>query len=214
MSDQGQTTVLTMKLVIINYGAGNTQSVKFAFQRLGINPVLSDNKEEILSADKIIFPGVGHAKAAMDVLKEKGLAILIPQLKQPVLGICLGMQLMCKFSEEGNTNCLGIINETVKLFEPKLKVPHVGWNTIKSAIDNSQSAINYFYFVHSYYVPKNEFTTLSCNYITEFSAAVQKDNFYAVQFHPEKSGKAGEAFLKQFLLMSSPSGRKQEGLWR
>ncbi len=185
-----------MKLVIINYGAGNTQSVKYAFQRLGVNPVLSDDKEEILSADKIIFPGVGHAKAAMDVLKEKGLDVLIPQLKQPVLGICLGMQLMCKFSEEGNTECLGIIDETVKLFEPKLKVPHVGWNWTTG---NRQQTTDCFYFVHSYYVPKNEFTTLTCNYITEFSAAVQKDNFYAVQFHPEKSGKTGEVFLKKFI---------------
>ena len=185
-----------MKLVIINYGAGNTQSVKYAFQRLGVNPVLSDDKEEILSADKIIFPGVGHAKAAMDVLKEKGLDVLIPQLKQPVLGICLGMQLMCKFSEEGNTDCLGIIDETVKLFEPKLKVPHVGWN---QTTDNGQQTTDCFYFVHSYYVPKNEFTTLTCSYINKFSAAVQKDNFYAVQFHPEKSGKAGEEFLKKFI---------------
>ncbi|MES2622404.1 MAG: imidazole glycerol phosphate synthase subunit HisH [Bacteroidota bacterium] len=200
-----------MKLVIINYGAGNTQSVKFAFQRLGVNPLLSDDKEEILSADKIIFPGVGHAKAAMDVLKQKGLDVLIPQLKQPVLGICLGMQLMCKFSEEGTTDCLGIINEAVKLFEPKLKVPHVGWNTVRSEVRSLKSEADtdlfnighrtsdYFYFVHSYYVPKNEFTMMSCNYITEFSAAVQKDNFYAVQFHPEKSGKTGEAFLKKFM---------------
>lgn len=181
-----------MKLVIINYGAGNTQSVKFAFQRLGITPVLSDSKEEILSADKIIFPGVGHAKAAMDVLREKGLDVLIPQLKQPVLGICLGMQLMCTFSEEGNVDCLGIFKESVKLFEPKLKVPHIGWN--KAAGSDS-----WYYFVHSYYVPKNEFTTLGCNYITEFSAAIQKNNFYAVQFHPEKSGQAGEDFLKNFI---------------
>jgi len=181
-----------MKLVIINYGAGNTQSVKFAFQRLGITPVLSDSKEEILSADKIIFPGVGHAKAAMDVLKQKGLDIIIPQLKQPVLGICLGMQLMCRFSEEGNTDCLGIFDESVKLFEPKLKVPHIGWN--KTDGNNE-----WYYFVHGYYVPQNEFTTFSCNYITQFSAAIQKENFSAVQFHPEKSGKAGENFLKIFI---------------
>jgi len=181
-----------MKVVIIDYGAGNTQSVKFAFQRLGITPVLSDSKEEILSADKIIFPGVGHAKAAMNVLREKSLDVLIPQLKQPVLGICLGMQLMCKFSEEGNVDCLGIFNQTVKLFEPKLKVPHIGWNRTEGNSD-------WYYFVHSYYVPKNEFTTQLCNYITEFSAAIRKDNFYAVQFHPEKSGSAGEALLKKFI---------------
>ena len=181
-----------MKLVIINYGAGNTQSVKFAFQRLGITPVLSYSKEEILSADKIIFPGVGHAKAAMDVLRKKGLDILIPQLKQPVLGICLGMQLMCKFSEEGNVDWLGIFNESVKLFEPKLKVPHIGWNKTDGNDD-------WYYFVHSYYVPQNEFTTMTCNYITQFSAAIQKENFSAVQFHPEKSGQAGEDFLKNFI---------------
>ncbi len=200
-----------MKLVIINYGAGNTQSVKFAFQRLGITPVLSDSKEEILSADKIIFPGVGHAKAAMDVLREKGLDVLIPQLKQPVLGICLGMQLMCKFSEEGKVDCLGIFNESVKLFEPKLKVPHIGWNIAKSEVGSRKSEADteqrnighrtsdYFYFVHSYYVPQNEFTTMSCNYITQFSAAIQKENFSAVQFHPEKSGQAGEDVLKNFI---------------
>jgi glutamine amidotransferase len=192
-----------MKLVIIDYGAGNTQSVKFAFQRLGLQPLLTHNAEEIQSADKVIFPGVGHAKAAMDVLKEKGLNTLIPQLKQPVLGICLGMQLMCKLSEEGNTECLGIIDETVRLFKPIQKVPHVGWNNIK--IENLNPQIHtrtteYFYFVHSYYVPKNEFTTHTCNYITEFSASIQKENFFGVQFHPEKSGKAGEDFLNQFLL--------------
>lgn len=181
-----------MKLIIIDYGAGNTQSVKYAFQRLGVNPVLSDNKEEILAADKIIFPGVGHAKAAMDVLIEKELNTLIPQLKQPVLGICLGMQLMCKYSEEGDTPGLGIIDEEVKLFEPKAKVPHVGWNQPEETND-------WFYFVHSYYVPLNEFTTLSCNYITGFSAGFRKNNFHAVQFHPEKSGKAGEVFLKKFM---------------
>lgn len=185
-----------MKLIIINYGAGNTQSVKFALQRLGVNPVLSSDKEELLSADKIIFPGVGHAKAAMDVLKEKELDSLIPQLKQPVLGICLGMQLMCKFSEEGNTPCLGIFDETVQLFEPKAKVPHIGWNL---SHNNASGDVAYYYFVHSYYVPKNQFTTSTCRYITEFSAAMQKKNFYAVQFHPEKSGVAGERMLQKFL---------------
>lgn len=180
-----------MKIVIIDYGAGNTQSVKFALQRLGVQPVLSDDKQQILSADKIIFPGVGHAKPAMDVLKEKGLDELIPELKQPVLGICLGMQLMCHHSEEGNTKCLGIFAETVKLFEPKLKVPHIGWQPTTDQ--------EWFYFVHSYYVPKNEYTVMTCNYITEFSAAIQKDNFFGVQFHPEKSGAAGEKLLVKFL---------------
>jgi imidazole glycerol-phosphate synthase subunit HisH len=185
-----------MKLVIIDYGAGNTQSVRFALERLGITPLLSDDKQEILSADKIIFPGVGHAKAAMDVLKEKGLDVLIPQLKQPLLGVCLGMQLFCRHSEEGNTDCLNILDVDVKLFEAKQKVPHMGWNR---AIDNQGQSTDWHYYVHSYYVPKNEFTTLSCNYITQFSAAVRKDNFYGVQFHPEKSGKAGEELLKNFI---------------
>lgn len=188
-----------MKLVIIDYGTGNTQSVKFALQRLGAVPVLSSNKEEILSADKVIFPGVGHAKAAMDVLKEKELDVLIPHLKQPVLGICLGMQLLCKFSEEGNTTCLGIIDETVKHFEPKDKVPHVGWNTTAGNWTLATGQNTWYYFVHSYYVPANKFTTLTCNYIAPFSAAIQKDNFYAVQFHPEKSGEHGEQLLKKFL---------------
>ena len=148
-----------MKVVIINYGAGNTQSVRYAFERLGITPILSDDIAEILTADKVIFPGVGHAKAAMEVLQEKQLDVLIPTLKQPVLGICLGMQLMCNFSKEGNIKCLGIFNEDVKLFEPELKVPHIGWNTANN---------NWYYFVHSYYVPVNEYTTETCNYITAF----------------------------------------------
>lgn len=188
-----------MKLVIIDYGAGNTQSVKFAFQRLGITPVLSYDAEVIRSADKIIFPGVGHAKPAMEVLQSKGLDTLIPQLTQPVLGICLGMQLMCKHSEEGDTICLGIFDETVKLFEPKMKVPHIGWNTVKCKWALGSQKAEYFYFVHSYYVPKNENTSLTCNYILPFSAAMQKDNFYAVQFHPEKSGEVGERLLSEFL---------------
>ncbi len=193
-----------MKIVIIDYGAGNTQSVKFALQRLGATPLLSDDKQKILSADKIIFPGVGHAKAAMDVLIEKQLDQLIPKLKQPVLGICLGMQLMCRFSEEGNTKCLGILTDTVKLFEPKLKVPHTGWNQCIISKQTTDYRLqitdnDWFYFVHSYYVPKNEHAILTCNYITEFSAAIQKGNFYGVQFHPEKSGEAGERLLKKFL---------------
>lgn len=190
-----------MKAVIIDYGAGNTQSVKFALQRLGVEPVLSSDKEEITSADKIIFPGVGHARAAMKVLNANGLSELIPQLKQPVLGICLGMQLFCKRSEEGDTRCLGILNETVKLFEPKLKVPHTGWNSVTGqwplASDN-----DWYYFVHSYYVPVCGNTVLTCNYIHNFSAGIQKNNFYGVQFHPEKSGPAGELSLKKFLQLN------------
>lgn len=182
-----------MKLVIIDYSAGNTESVRFALQRLGVEAVLSDDHNEIVSADKVIFPGVGHAKAAMEVLKEKKLDVLIPQLKQPVLGICLGMQLMCGYSEEGNTSCLGIFEHSVKLFEASLKVPHMGWNTT-SAVD-----ADWYYFVHSYYVPVVNETTMVCNYGLDFSAAIQKDNFYGVQFHPEKSGVAGEKLLNKFL---------------
>ena len=191
-----------MKLVIINYGAGNTQSVKYAFQRLGVTPILSNNAEEILEADKVIFPGVGHAQAAMNELKAQGLDTLIPQLKQPVLGICLGMQLLCKFSEEGGTPCLGIIEETVKLFNPTMKVPHMGWQAsrlgqLSNKVFNQQDG--QVYFVHSYYLPVNQYTVETCDYITPFSASIQKDNFYACQYHPEKSGKVGEQILKNFL---------------
>ena len=188
-----------MKLVIINYGAGNTQSVKYAFQRLGVSPILSNNADEILSADKVMFPGVGHAQSAMNELKAQGLDKLIPQLKQPVLGICLGMQLLCTFSEEGGTPCLGIIDEVVKKFEPILKVPHIGWNgnSGKNTVFNNSE--NQVYYVHSYYVPVNQYTVETCDYITPFSASIQKDNFYACQYHPEKSGKVGEQILKNFL---------------
>ena len=190
-----------MKLVIINYGAGNTQSVKYAFQRLGVTPILSNNAEEILAADKVIFPGVGHAQAAMNELKAQGLDTLIPQLKQPVLGICLGMQLLCKFSEEGNTQCLGIIDETVKLFNPTMKVPHMGWNGNSGKNTVFNNGENQVYYVHSYYVPVNQYTVETCDYITPFTASLQKDNFYACQYHPEKSGKVGEQILKNFLAL-------------
>ncbi|MFZ9847579.1 MAG: imidazole glycerol phosphate synthase subunit HisH [Flavobacteriales bacterium] len=193
-----------MKLVIINYGAGNTQSVKYAFQRLGVTPILSNNAEEILAADKVIFPGVGHAQAAMNELKAQGLDTLIPQLKQHVLGICLGMQLLCKFSEEGGTPCLGIIDETVKLFNPTMKVPHMGWQASRLGhLDNkvfNQENVQ-TYYVHSYYIPINQYTVETCDYINPFTASLQKDNFYACQYHPEKSGKVGEQILKNFLAL-------------
>jgi glutamine amidotransferase len=191
-----------MKTVIIDYGAGNVQSVLFALERLGVNGLLSKNHDEILSADKVIFPGVGHAAHAMKQIEESGVKLLIPALKQPVLGICLGMQLMCRFSEEGNTPCLGIFDDTVKRFDNRLKVPHMGWNTVKNHSEQAfwaSSNDSSFYFVHSYYVPKNKFTTLSCEYGISFSAALRKDNFYAVQFHPEKSAVAGALLLKTFL---------------
>lgn len=191
-----------MDIIIIDYGAGNTQSVKFALQRLGVEPILSSNAEDITKANKVIFPGVGHAKAAMDVLRQKKLDVLIPELKQPLLGICLGMQLLCTHSEEGDVPCLGVFSETVKLFPPKQKVPHMGWNGVTGNWLVPHNEATYYYFVHSYYVPVNQHTTLTCDYIQPFSAAMQKDNFYAVQFHPEKSGDAGVALLQQFLKLS------------
>ncbi len=191
-----------MKIALIDYGAGNVQSVKYAVNRLGYEPVLTKKHNEILSADKIIFPGVGSAKAAMDQLKDSGLDKLIPTLTQPVLGICVGMQLMCEYSDEGDVKCLGIINAQVKRFEGDLKIPHMGWNTIsdfKSAIFEGVAEDNQVYFVHSYYVPINENTVAITKYGEDFSAAIQKDNFYAVQFHTEKSGDVGAQILKQFL---------------
>jgi glutamine amidotransferase len=189
-----------MKLTIIDYGAGNVFSVKFAFERLGLSPILSSNKDEISSSDFVIFPGVGHAEETMKQVQSCGLEEIIPQLKQPVLGICLGMQLMCQYSEEGNTNGLNIFeNLKVVRFNPKLKVPHMGWNNLmdtKSILENVQEDV---YFVHSYFVPISKFTIASCDYHEKFSAALQKDNFYACQFHPEKSGLVGEQILTNFL---------------
>jgi glutamine amidotransferase len=196
-----------MKLAIIKYNAGNIQSVSYALERLGINFVITDDAESITSADKIIFPGVGEASTTMHYLRERKLDTLIRNLKQPVLGICLGMQLMCRHSEENNTECLGIFDETVKKFEAgsNLKVPHMGWNQIirteGSWLNTSLQYAN-MYFVHSYYVPVNTWTSAICEYGVPFSAAIQKDNFYAVQFHPEKSAAAGEIVLKNFLDLS------------
>ncbi len=192
-----------MKVAIIKYNAGNIRSMAFALERLGVDFSITDDKEDIKKADKVIFPGVGEASSTMKYLKETKLDALIKELRQPVLGVCLGMQLLCRYSEENNTDCLGVFDETVKLFIPqkKEKVPHVGWNSI--ALSNSwlspQLDEAHVYFVHSYYVPVNEFTSAITDYIQPFSAAMQKDNFYAVQFHPEKSSKEGELVLKSFL---------------
>jgi glutamine amidotransferase len=193
-----------MNIVVIKYNAGNVQSVLFALERIGLNGILSDNPETISSADKVIFPGVGEAGSAMNYLKEKKLDILIKELKQPVLGICLGMQLLCNFSEESNTQCLGVFNQDVKLFpfNKNLKVPHVGWNTIydlQSPLFKYCNEEEYVYYVHSYYVEIGEHTIAKTNYILPFSAAVQKNNFFACQFHPEKSGSIGEKILLNFL---------------
>jgi glutamine amidotransferase len=191
-----------MKIVILNYGSGNIQSIRFALQRLGFEGILSNNSDEILSADKVIFPGVGEASSAMKKLKESGLDKLIPQLKQPVLGICLGMQLMCNFSEEGNTQGLGIFDVNVIKFSSKVKVPQMGWNAIynlKSELFKGISENEFMYMVHSFYVPNSENSIATTNYEVSFSSALHKNNFYGVQFHPEKSGKFGEQILSNFL---------------
>jgi len=194
-----------MKIVIINYGAGNIQSIKFAIQRLGFEAILSDNISEIKQADKVIFPGVGEASSAMRKLKASGLNTIIPKLTQPVLGICLGMQLMCNYSEEGSTNGLGIFNAEVVKFDKKLKVPQIGWNQIKNLSTNLFKGINeneYMYLVHSYYVPLNKNAIATTEYGIEYASALQKDNFYGVQFHPEKSSASGEKIIKNFLELS------------
>jgi glutamine amidotransferase len=191
---------------VIKYNAGNIRSVAFALERLGVEYVLTDNHEEIRKADKVIFPGVGEASTTMKYLQEFKLDKVIKELKQPVLGICLGMQLMCSHSEENNTNCLGIFDESVKLFVPQKneKVPHMGWNSITLTNGWLMNTLNeqFVYFVHSYYVPVNKFTSAIAEYIQPFSAAMKKDNFYAVQFHPEKSSGAGEKVLQSFLNIS------------
>lgn len=192
-----------MKIAVIKYNAGNIRSVAFALERLGIDYSITDDVEKIKSADKVIFPGVGEASTTMRYLTEMKFDKLIINLKQPVLGICLGMQLMCKYSDENNTPCLGIFDETVKLFKPvqNQKVPHIGWNslTLSNGWLDSKLDDEFVYFVHSYFVPVNQDTVAITNYIQPFSAAMQKDNFYAVQFHPEKSAAAGELVLESFL---------------
>lgn len=191
-----------MKIAIIDYGAGNIQSIKFAVQRLGFEAVLSSNAEEIQNADKVIFPGVGEAGSAMRMLRSTELDKIIPDLRQPVLGICLGMQLMCTSSEEGNTTGLGIFDAEVKKFSGNLKVPQIGWNTItelQGKLFQNVSAEEYVYLVHSFYVPECSDEIARTNYGVDYSTALNRDNFYGVQFHPEKSSKTGEQILKNFL---------------
>jgi imidazole glycerol-phosphate synthase subunit HisH len=195
-----------MKVVIIDYKCGNVQSVRFAVERLGFKAELSDDKDEILQADKVIFPGVGNAGFAMNMLKEKGLDVLIKNLKQPVLGICLGMQLLCETTEESNAKGLGIFPVPVKRFIPaqNTKVPQVGWNKLKNykgILFSDMSGQPYAYFVHSYYAELSEYTVAECVYGQPFSAALQKDNFFASQFHPEKSADVGETILNNFLML-------------
>ncbi len=197
-----------MNIVIIKYNAGNIESVKNALGRLGVKAEITADHEKIRNADKVIFPGVGEASTTMEYLRNQGLDKLIVSLKQPVLGICLGLQLMCSHSEENDTLCLGIFDEKVIRFIPKLgeefitKVPHMGWNSItnlKSRIFSKETENQYVYFVHSFFAGLGEHTVATCNYIKPFSAALQKDNFYATQFHPEKSGTVGAKILENFI---------------
>jgi len=189
-------------IAIIKYNAGNVTSVQNALNRLGYESIITDDAATILKAEKVIFPGVGEASTAMQYLKDRGLDEVIKSVAQPFLGICLGLQLMCNKTEEGNTICLGIFNTHVKLFPPKEKVPHMGWNNFVSTKGKLFYKINEednVYYVHSYYAELNDDTVAVCNYINPYSAALQKNNFYATQFHPEKSGKIGEQILKNFL---------------
>ena len=193
-----------MKLSIVNYGAGNIKSIQFAFQRLGYEAILTDDPEEIIKSDKVIFPGVGEASSAMRKLKDSGLHELIPQLKQPVLGICLGMQLMCNHTEEGNTSGLGIFDVNVKQFSKAVKVPQMGWNTIRNLKSDLFKNINegsYMYLVHSFYAENCKEAIATSDYEMVYSSALENDNFFGVQFHPEKSSKVGEQLLKNFLVL-------------
>lgn len=194
-----------MKIAIIKYNAGNNFSVECALRRLGYEAVVTDDPAEICGADKVIFPGVGEARSAMAYLREHGLDNVIKNLRQPVLGICIGQQLMCRHSDEGDVDCLGIFDVDVKRFdasEGDMKIPHMGWNTISLIKDDffpEELNGKYVYYVHSYYVPVNDYTIATTGYITTYSAALHKDNFYATQFHPEKSGDIGELILKSFI---------------
>ncbi|MFY7827436.1 MAG: imidazole glycerol phosphate synthase subunit HisH [Flectobacillus sp.] len=192
-----------MKTVIIKYNAGNVQSVMYAMDRIGASYLWTDDEQEIRTADKVIFPGVGEASTAMSYLREKGLDKVIPSLTQPVLGTCVGMQLMCRHSEENNTPCMGIFDLDVKRFDSSnFKVPHVGWNNIynlKTDLTQGLRENSYMYFVHSYFAELSPYTVAECNYVQPFSAMLQKDNFYAAQFHTEISGKEGQLILENFL---------------
>lgn len=194
-----------MEVAIVKYNAGNIFSVVHALNRLGISPVITDNIEQLTRADRILFPGQGHARTAMTYLREHRLDEVIRSLRQPVLGICVGQQLLCRHSEEGNVDCVGIFDVDVKRFIPRYheeKVPHMGWNALydlQSPLFNGIQEKEFVYFVHSYYVPSCEWAVATADYITPFSAAIRRDNFFATQFHPEKSGSIGEQILRNFL---------------
>jgi imidazole glycerol-phosphate synthase subunit HisH len=197
-----------MKVAVIDYKAGNIRSVLFALERLGVDATLTSDIETISKADKVIFPGQGEASSAMRSLRERGLDVVIPNLKQPFLGVCVGMQLLCQHSEENDTPCLGVIPQKVLRFQSeKQKVPQVGWNRLKinalgkntEGVLSSQLENEWFYFVHSYYVENGQYTTATAHYGVEFAACLRKDNFHAAQFHPEKSSQAGEILIKNFL---------------
>lgn len=195
-----------MKIAIIKYNAGNVASVMYALDRIGMNYSWTDEEEEIRTADKVIFPGVGEASTAMAYLREKQLDRLIPTLKQPVLATCIGMQLLCKHSEENDTTCMGVFDVAIKRFQSSdLKIPHVGWNSIEAQGQNPLTkglkASEFVYFVHSYYAPLNPYTSAICDYVQPFSAMLQKDNFYAAQFHAEISGQAGQRVIENFLAL-------------
>jgi glutamine amidotransferase len=189
-------------IAIVKYSAGNIKSVQNALIRLGYKSIITDDPSELINAEKVIFPGVGEASSAMLYLRERGLDRTIISLKQPVLGICLGLQLMCRFSEEGETKCLGVFDTDVRLFPPVDKIPHMGWNnclTMKGDLFKGLTINNDLYYVHSYYAEISTCTIATCDYILPFSAAMQQGNFYATQFHPEKSAETGEKILKNFL---------------
>jgi glutamine amidotransferase len=191
-----------VKTVIVKYNAGNVISVTNALHRLGVEPDITDDPEKLASADKVIFPGVGEASTAMNYLKQRGLDRILTNLKQPFLGVCLGLQLMCKHSEENDTECLGIFDLNVKKFPPKDKVPHMGWNKLKMKehpLFKGAPSNVFFYYVHSYYAERGPETIATSEYILPFSAALHKDNFYAIQAHPEKSGQDGQIILQNFL---------------
>ena len=189
-------------IAIVKYNAGNITSVRNALTRLGYESTITDDPAELIKSEKVIFPGVGEASSAIHYLEERGLDKTIVSLKQPVLGICLGLQLMCRYSEEGDTKCLGIFDAEVRLFPPVDKIPHMGWNnflTLKGDLFKGISVDDDLYYVHSYYAEISSDTIATCDYIVPFSSAMNKDNFYATQFHPEKSAMAGEKILKNFL---------------